>query len=114
MSLTELVCTKCILRGHTTKAHFNPVKKITANHLEPADETCMFTCGPGYSVAATSFLDGAVNIGQVKIILYIQGHLSLLELHFHKFFTSIILLYYTMISVLSGCFMQHFRLAEII
>ncbi len=58
----KLVGTKCSLRGHTTRAHFGPVtKKITTNHLEPA-ESNVFTCGPG-PAAATFFLDGAFNIG---------------------------------------------------
>ena len=60
----KLVCTKCNLRGHTTKAHYGPVtKRVSTNILEPGEgSSSVFTCRPGD--AATSFLDGRVNIGQ--------------------------------------------------
>jgi len=64
MPKEKLVCTKCSIRGHTTKAHYGPVtKKVSTNILEPAEvSSSVFTCSPGN--AATSFLDGTVNIGQ--------------------------------------------------
>jgi len=60
----KLVCTKCSICGHTTKAHCGPVtKKVSTNILQPAEgSSSLFKCSPGD--AATSFLDGTVNIIQ--------------------------------------------------
>ena len=74
ISKEKLVCTKCSIRGHTTKAHYGLVtKKISTNLLEPAEESSsVFTCSPGD--AATSFLDGTVNIGQT-VLFIVQEYL---------------------------------------
>ena len=65
--ISKLICTNCPLKDHNTYAHWGPARQNSTNLIDMVmQDNSVYSCSPGgYLVTATSFLDRAVNIGQI-------------------------------------------------